>query len=79
METYKIEKGIPIPKVGRTRKYPFQEMEIGDSFLYDKEFSRENMTLISNAARAWSNKGNYGYKFTVHKTEDNKIRIWRVK
>ena len=76
---YEINKNIPIPVsgIGRPRKYPFKEMNIGDSFIIYEKYSRLNMSLMGNAARNWSKKGNYGYKFTLKKTEDNKIRIWR--
>ena len=77
---YKIEKGIIIHKAKKGLKYPFQQMEIGDSFLFDEKYSREAMTKMSNAGRAWAgkNKNCTHYRFIVRKVEDN-IRIWRIK
>lgn len=81
----KIDKGIPIPKLSynngiyRKRKYPFRQMEVGDSFIISEEYSRDIMSRKGTAARAWSAKSGMGYKFSLHKTSDNKIRIWRIK
>ena len=76
---YKIEKGIElIPKRKSGCKYPFGDMNVGDSFIYD-EYSRKNQCLISNAARNWVKKAQNNWIFAVRKTEDNKIRIWRIK
>ena len=71
----------PIQKsgVGRPRKYPFQEMGKGDSFIIHNQYTRENMTKCLNAARAWNYRGKYGYMFRIKKTEDNRIRIRRIK
>lgn len=67
---YEIAKKIPIPKGGRgSKKYPFEEMEIGDSF----EASGGNVqgSAVSFALR------NPEYKFKTRKTE-NGIRVWRI-
>ena len=32
MEEFKIEKGIPIPECANATKYPFIDMQVGDSF-----------------------------------------------
>ena len=71
MTGYKIAKGIKIPerKRGRPHKYPFAQMEIGDSF-------------DAKRVAAWSAMG-YGKRhdmeFAERKIGKNKIRIWRVK
>lgn len=78
---YKIESGVEIPKKGKRGKavvYPFSEMKVGDSFIY-KEYSRTNMTFISSAARSWKRNNHSDWQFSCHKTEDNMIRIWRIK
>lgn len=74
---YKIEKGIEIPKQRRECKFPFNDMDVGDSFVYS-EYSRSNMTSISNAARNWARARKNGFVFSCRKM-DNKIRIWRIK
>jgi hypothetical protein len=72
----KIEKNIPIPGIrggALTRKYPFNEMEVGDSIFVEK---RKGLYNPGNAA------GNYGkthgMKFSVRKVEGG-FRIWRIK
>lgn len=66
-----IEKGIPIPNsgAGRTPKYPWRTMEVGDSFF------AENVRNVSAMAAAAMRRT--GLKFTVRKVEDGH-RIWRV-
>lgn len=44
-ETIEITKGLPTPR-GRRAKYPFREMDVGDSF-----FAPEAPSLASMAAR----------------------------
>jgi hypothetical protein len=81
---YKIEKNIKQPEVnsprkkGMRNKYEFGEMEIGDSFVFG-EYSLKDYNKLANAARNWANYHNNGYVFQLAKTEDNKIRIWRIK
>ncbi len=73
---FKIDREIKIPNVG---KYPFREMKVGDSFLFNEDYSRRAMTKISNAGRNFKNasKDCQHYKFATRKV-DNKIRIWRI-
>ena len=66
--TYTIDKGIPLPP--QRQKYPFVDMEVGDSI--ELEVTRSSVgTSIANCQRAT------GRKFTVRKTEKG-IRVWRV-
>ncbi len=66
----KIEKGIPIPKsrVGST-KYPFKEMKVGDSFLVEERL-RSCMAMQAKK---------HGIAVTTARTDDGKVRVWRVK
>ena len=73
---YDIDKCIPVPKLPRHRKYPFGEMEIGDSFVdYNTPFA----TLC---AAAHSYKRNNGKTFTTRRINDPLqgpgVRVWRV-
>jgi len=79
MIEFKIEKGIKHSPPKTCKKYPFEEMEIGDSFIINKEYSRENMALAGNAARSWNKKSEKNYVFSTRKTKNNQIRIWRIK
>lgn len=62
-----IDKRIPLPD--RSTKYPWREMEIGDSFCCNTEVIRSG--AVSAGKR-------YGLKFTVKKEGDH-FRVWRIK
>ncbi len=69
----KIEKNIQVPhEYPRTsHKYPFSEMEIGDSFII-----KSNHRLVAAAAVMYAKRNNM--KFSVRKFEGG-WRCWRVK
>jgi hypothetical protein len=77
--SYKIEKNHEFP-TKRRNKFPFDQMEIGDSFLVpNSEFTdssnvRQN---IYNAATAYKAK-QPDFKCSV-KLVDDGMRVWRVK
>lgn len=76
----KIEKGVDVPKSsgrGRPSKYPFSEMEVGDSLMFDGEYRN---VMYCQAYLAAMNYGcrNYDKKFAGRKVEGG-VRIWRVK
>jgi hypothetical protein len=71
---YEVQKNIPIPSAAKTdkrKKYPFDEMDVGDSFFV------ANMTAraLSNSSQWHANKT--GKKFTCA-TEADGARCWRV-
>lgn len=65
--TIQIDKSVPMPDVSPTRKYPFPNMLVGDSF-----FSEDKR--VSSAAHNWGKVN--GVKF-VTRAENGGIRIWR--
>lgn len=70
----KIDKNISIPKprTGGNVKWPFDKMEIGDSFLaIQKTFSSASALAVAAGYRL-------NRKFSCRKTEEG-IRIWRIK
>lgn len=72
--TFQIERGVPMPAVRSSgAKYPFADMEVGDSFTAP-EIER---TRISGACQNKARQGDK--KFTIRKTGDGFIRVWRVK
>lgn len=78
----KIDKNIPIYEGnrGKKRKYPFSEMEIGDSFAIPcdemKECHRIQCTIVSSSYR---NKKVKGRMFTTRVSLANKeVRCWRI-
>ena len=67
----KVEKGIPIPRGNKSRsKYPWLEMEVGDSF-----FTTESAHRVRCAADKRQQK--WGEKYTVKKVEGG-VRCWRT-
>lgn len=71
MTTYKIEKNVPLPAGGlNARKYPFGDMEIGDSL-----FVTERTNSFRNAATAYGRA--HGIKL-ISATVDGGVRVWRI-
>lgn len=70
---FEIEKFIPIPAgYCMARKYPFGEMEVGDSVL----FSVDEMKRARSYSHSFGLR--HGRKFTTRKV-DGGMMIWRIK
>lgn len=69
---FKIEKNVPMPEYLRMRRsrYPFNEMEIGDSF-----FAGESRGKVASAAHTYGKK--HGLRFSM-RSEGDGFRVWRV-
>ena len=73
---FEIEKGIPLAKVAspsspRASKYPWADMEVGDSFLVPgTSVSRLSPSVCSASRRV-------GFKFKT-RTVEGGVRVWRV-
>ncbi len=67
----KVEKNIPIPPFRKTLKYPFEGMEVGDSF-FVTDVKRNNLAIT---ARKYGSKT--GKKFLVRDVKGG-VRCWRV-
>ena len=70
----KIEKGVPIPKSkpgGRKRKYPFWDMEVGESVMIKGATAKSISGSLARAKRAT------GWKFTT-RTVARGVRVWRT-
>lgn len=63
---FTIDKHIPVPRF--QGKYPFKEMEVGDSFTADDP-------KVIVAARSFGNR--FGKKFTARRNGPG-YRVWRV-
>lgn len=69
-----INKGIPVPDEAWGSKYPFREMEIGDSFFE----AGGTVSKLQNAASHWRKKA--GMKFKARQVCEDGVdgaRIWR--
>lgn len=73
---FKIEKNVEIPggagSVGVRNRYPFPDMEVGDSFFVPGEQGSK----AGPAAHTWGRV--HGRKFMTQKEGDG-VRIWRIK
>jgi hypothetical protein len=78
-DNMKIEKNVPVPE-SRARKgnskYPFPDMEEGDSF-FIIGYSREKMQSISSCGRTWFQKNKPDFTIISRKEGDG-IRFWCV-
>ena len=74
MTEYLIEKNVPMPK-GYGSKYPFEEMEIGDSF----RVNGGRDATVRAATYKYNKENKNGAKLSCRKDGANAVRIWRVK
>jgi hypothetical protein len=70
MSDVQIEKGIPVPTRGRASKYPWNELQVGDSFLLPNDDAPSASSLSTGAKKA-------GIKIKVREVE-NGVRVWRT-
>jgi len=73
----KIEKNVPIPKKkgsGRKAKYPFGEMDVGDSFFVDNILPR----TLYQSAKSWNRRSGNDVRWKVYKEGEFGARIWRI-
>ena len=69
---YKIDKGIPVPTTGKSR-YPWNDMEIGDSFLVTEPHDVQRVRQ-----RAFEASRRLNRKFITRSEEPKSVRIWRT-
>jgi hypothetical protein len=73
MSTPKIDKDVPIPEWGKVKlTYPFNEMDVGDSFVVPKEKGSSMRNCAFHYSRRW------GKEFVTRKVK-NGLRVWRTK
>ncbi len=75
---FEIDKNVPLPARGTStggKKYPFERMEVGDSFFVPWTQGSKNSV---NSSAYWAKK-RYGFGFTTRTDNDyGGIRVWRV-
>lgn len=75
---FKIEKSVPVPMArSKVSDYPFDEMNVGDSFLIptDEKDKRIIQSRVSGSAVAKAYKTKM--KFST-RCVDGGVRVWRV-
>jgi len=69
--SYRLEKGIPLPGTHGNQTYPLQDMEVGDSFAFPPEkYGSLRQTAHARGAKL-------GMEFKIMK-RGNECRCWRV-
>lgn len=80
---FTLESGIPVPKATRAgrsgSKYPFAQMEVGESFLVGLNAKGEPLSqgTVRSALGAFSKRNPNSGKFAVRDT-DQGVRVWRT-
>ena len=70
-EMFKLERGLDIPDRKTGPKYPYEQLELGDSFYLEGG----DLSKLCNANyREWRRTGK---KYTARKVE-NGVRVWRI-
>ncbi len=75
-EKFKIEHGVELP-LSRTKraKYPFGEMQVGDSFAFDSA----SVLRLKSAASYFGIRNNREYSIRLTDPVKNEYRCWRIK
>ena len=67
-----IEKNIPLPpRQNRASTYPFDDLEVGDSFFIEGKSAKSFGSTVQAAAKRT------GAKFTTRAFDDG-VRVWRI-
>jgi hypothetical protein len=72
---YIVDKDVPIPPK-RVEWYPWERLQVGDSFAVPTPTEKEDRSVRSCASVA---SRRLGWKFTVRRTAPKQVRVWRVK
>lgn len=71
-----VEKDVPIPKRGailkKPTRYPFDQMDIGDSFVAEDHTQQQAKHIHTYAERC-------GIKTTSRRIAEKSWRVWRIK
>jgi len=79
---FRVEKGIKMPEK-RTKnsiitKFPLKQMDVGDSFLTNSEYTKTTANSLATAIRKHTKGKKIKYTYLVAKdTETNFLRVWR--
>lgn len=65
---FQIERGVPAPRGNRKIKWPFKNMQVGDSFV----------ARVPNRQSFYVASSGQGMKCAVQKQIDGTYRVWRT-
>lgn len=76
---FKLEKAIPIPKrqTHFPRRYPWAEMEVGDSFFVNKKSLGVDSRTLGNAGNNWAKRHELPNRYSCRKVPGG-VRVWRI-
>ena len=72
-----IEKNVPLPPARACTKYPFGDMEVGDSFLVACTDDQRRAVLTRVGVAANSHRRRHGRRYSS-RTVSGGIRVWRI-
>lgn len=75
--TFTIEKNVPMPKGRTTAKYPYAQMEVGDSFLIPCSGDAVATVLKRMKTSKFVAGKRLGIKLSVA-TDNGGVRVWRA-
>lgn len=80
---YKLEKNVPIPPKASSRqgKYPFEQMEPGDSFFTPSKSPVDTQRLLAGLGNYWAKRRGAETQFITRRREEGGVpgvRVWRV-
>jgi len=73
--SFVIEKDVPLPQKNVRWKYPFDQLELGDSFFVANKDTTQMSALCKRAGKR------YGGRFVTSKAEKDDqtgVRVWRL-
>lgn len=73
MSGIKIDTGVPMNR-GTNAKYPWKEMNVGDSFVFPETVKITSVYAFATQA----NKNHAPRKFATRKQADGTYRCWRI-
>ncbi|SPD71833.1 hypothetical protein PITCH_A1070007 [uncultured Desulfobacterium sp.] len=82
MKIGKIEKDRPIPEVNSRIKYPWSNMDVGDSVFFRVEKGESIQQLkrkVVPSSRYYGEKTNKEFKTMTERDPEEGIRVWRVR
>lgn len=84
-DVFMLQRHIPLTSIyrrmGPNMRYPFSEMKKGESFelkVASKDELKRKVSNISSAVSAFVKTRNNAAKFSVRRTGDVTLRVWRV-
>jgi hypothetical protein len=77
-EEIRVRKGVPIPGGGKNNRYPWDEMQVGDSFLFPRDFTPSRAASTIAARHHKSNGGRFQHRKIMSGSDKGRIGCWRV-